>query len=225
MFEISIFHLLHHKITSNTSSMEVDLVELQILWWEIDEMNENGNLKELMKKMKERENVLKVKKFIKSIWLYFYLALFLMISDWFHQMNEVEIEMNQFYINIVQPCFSERIPFENFYHIKIHFIQSKSKRKIENETKWMIKAKLSLFFMFSKKMNNEININLFKIMAIWIFSFDLIFTIFIFKQFLFRMILNLLMKKLIVLRILFVFWFLNFIVKKMFFNQYFLMFC
>ena len=148
-----------------------------------------------------------------------------MIYDCFDQMNEVETKWIDFVSTSFKSCFSEQIPIENFYHIKNHFIQSKSKRKIENETKWMIKAKLSLFFMFSKKMNNEININLFKIMAIWIFSFDLIFTIFIFKQFLFRMILNLLMKKLIVLRILFVFWFLNFIVKKMFFNQYFLMFC
>ena len=137
-----------------------------------------------------------------------------MIYDCFEQLIEIETRWINFVSTSFKPCFSDRIVIENFYHIKIHFIQSKSKRKIEIETKWMIKAKLSLFFMFSKKMNNEININLFKIMAIWIFSFDLIFTIFIFKQFLFRMILNLLMKKLIVLRILFLFWFLNFIVKK-----------
>ena len=100
-----------------------------------------------------------------------------MISDWFDQMNEVETKWIDFVTTSFKSCFSEQIPIENFYHIKNHFIQSKSKskRKIEIETKWMIKAKLSLFLMFSKKMNNEININIFKIIIFWIFSFDLMF--------------------------------------------------
>ena len=46
-----------------------------------------------MKKLKERENVLKVKKFINSICLYFYFVLFLMIYVYFEQMNEIATEI------------------------------------------------------------------------------------------------------------------------------------
>ena len=124
---------------------------IKILWWEIDEMNENGNLKELMKKMKERENVLKVKKFIKSIWLYFYLALFLMISDWFDQMNEVETEMNQFYINIVQTVLFRENSVRKFLSYKNSFHSIKIKEKNWKWNKMNDKSKIIIVFHVFKE--------------------------------------------------------------------------
>ena len=119
VFEISILHLLHHKITSNTSSMEVDLVVCKYImsrdWWNewkwkferIDEENERK------RNCVESEEINQINLFV------FLFVLFVMIYDCFDQMNELEKKWINFVSSSFKSCFSEQIPIENFYHIKI----------------------------------------------------------------------------------------------------------
>ena len=119
---------------------------IKILWWEIGKMNENGNLKEMMKKMKERENVLKLKKFIKSIWLYFYLALFL--NDfWLIWSNEWSWDqMNRFCNNIVQIVLFRTNSNWKFLSYKKSFHSIKIKEKNWKWNKMNDKSKIIIVF-------------------------------------------------------------------------------
>ena len=71
VFEISILYLLH-EILSKSPWMEVDLFELQILWWEIGKMNENEKFErideenERKRKCVETEEINQINLFILS---------------------------------------------------------------------------------------------------------------------------------------------------------------
>ena len=111
VFEISILHLHHHKIPSNTSSMEVDLVVyknivMKDLWdewkWKFERIDEENERK---RKCVETEEINQINLIV---------LLFSSFSDdfWLIWSNEWSWDqMNRFCNNIVQIVFFR----ENFY--------------------------------------------------------------------------------------------------------------
>ena len=103
-------------------------------------MNENGKFERIDEENERKRKCVETEEINQINLIVLLFSSFLMISDWFNQMNELETKWIDFVTTSFKSFFSEQIPIENFYHIKIHFIQSKWKGKIENETKWMIKT-------------------------------------------------------------------------------------